>query len=117
MDSGGDEGLDRRSHHRYVVDTLSTESLSDRFNTELLDTAERALDQCIKTMNLPAKIVRKARAVGIVPAVDGEKFQREQLEETVMVTQKMLEMSEVAAKIPFCAFNGTLLSLTTLTLD
>jgi IMP and pyridine-specific 5'-nucleotidase len=57
-------------------------------------------------MDLPARIVRKDRAVGIIPAVDGDKFQREQLEETVLVTQKILEMSDVAAKIPFCAFNG-----------
>lgn len=57
-------------------------------------------------MNLNAQILRKDRAVGIIPAVPGYKFPREQLEETVLVTQKILEMSSVGSKIPFCAFNG-----------
>jgi len=37
-----------------------------------------------------------------------EKFPREQLEETVLVVQKILEMSEIvkASRLPFCAFNG-----------
>lgn len=59
-------------------------------------------------MNLYAQILRKDRAVGIIPAVSGYKFPREQLEETVLVVQKILEMSAVGSKIPFCAFNGTL---------
>lgn len=75
---------------------------------DLLSVAENALRECISTLRLPAIILRKARAVGIVHQVQGGKFPREQLEETVLVVQKILEMSEVvrANKVPFCAFNG-----------
>ena len=78
----------------------------------LLDVAESALRGCIATMNLPAIIVRKARAVGIVPLPNPDptnpqnKFTREQLEEAVLVTQQVLETSEAGRKVPFCAFNG-----------
>lgn len=71
----------------------------------LLDIAELSLLESIDTMRLKAIVVRKERAVGIVP-VDGHKFEREQLEEAVLVAQKTLELSEVGKKIPFCAFNG-----------
>jgi IMP and pyridine-specific 5'-nucleotidase len=72
---------------------------------ELLDTAQAALSDCISTLRLPAFIVRKERAVGIVPN-DGIKLPREQLEETVLVVQRIVEMSPAGKKIPFCAFNG-----------
>lgn len=75
----------------------------------LLDVAETALRECVKNMRLSAQIIRKERAVGIVPANPGGRFAREQLEETVLVTQKILEMSEVGRRLPFCAFNGELL--------
>ncbi|KAF2813797.1 IMP-specific 5'-nucleotidase-like protein 1 [Mytilinidion resinicola] len=73
--------------------------------TELLDVAEAALRDCVKNLRLPAQILRKERAVGIIPP-EGVKFPRESLEETVMVTQKILEMSPVGRRLPFCAFNG-----------
>ncbi|KAL6718243.1 IMP 5'-nucleotidase [Lecanora helva] len=72
----------------------------------LLDIAEKALRECISNMNLSAKILRKERAVGIVPVDDQGSFSREQLEETVLVTQQFVEMSSAAKKLPFCAFNG-----------
>ncbi|MCJ1347483.1 IMP 5'-nucleotidase [Peltigera leucophlebia] len=74
----------------------------------LLDVAEAALRECITNMQLPAEILRKERAVGIIPksGTDARKFTREQLEETVLVTQQVVEMSPVGKKIPFCAFNG-----------
>ncbi|KAL8865854.1 MAG: hypothetical protein Q9174_006658, partial [Haloplaca sp. 1 TL-2023] len=75
---------------------------------DLLDVAEAALKQCIENMQLSAEIIRKDRAVGIVPVTGPgkPKFTREQLEETVLVTQQILELSEPGKKIPFCAFNG-----------
>ncbi|GME28259.1 IMP-specific 5-nucleotidase [Neofusicoccum parvum] len=72
----------------------------------LLDVAETALRECVKNMRLSALVIRKERAVGIVPATPGARFAREQLEETVLVTQKILEMSDVGRRLPFCAFNG-----------
>ena len=71
----------------------------------LLDIAESSLLESVDIMRLKAIVVRKERAVGIVPA-DGHKFEREQLEEAVLVAQKTLELSEVGKNIPFCAFNG-----------
>ena len=72
----------------------------------LLDSAEKALTECISNMTLSAQILRKERAVGIIPVPTGHKFTREQLEETVLVTQQQVEMSPAAKNIPFCAFNG-----------
>ncbi|KAF2281582.1 IMP-specific 5'-nucleotidase 1 [Westerdykella ornata] len=73
--------------------------------TELLDVAEAALRETIRNMRMEAILVRKERAVGIVPA-RGQKFCRETLEETVLIVQKILEMSPVGRRLPFCAFNG-----------
>lgn len=79
--------------------------------TALLDVAEVALRECISNMHLPAEILRKERAVGIVQKSGSRlpKFTREQLEETVLVTQQVVEMSAAGRKLPFCAFNGKLL--------
>jgi IMP and pyridine-specific 5'-nucleotidase len=79
--------------------------------TALLDVAEAALRDCIKTMNLPATLMRKDRAVGIIPTSPSIRIPRESLEETVLVVQKILEIS-VGGRgvdngvVPFCAFNG-----------
>lgn len=93
----------------------------------LLDVAEAALRECVRTMNLPAVIVRKDRAVGIVPSDPDFRIARESLEETVLVVQRILEaaslgssssiasataatsngtMSAPLGRVPFCAFNG-----------
>ncbi|KAL9108084.1 MAG: hypothetical protein Q9227_007059 [Pyrenula ochraceoflavens] len=94
----------------------------------LLDTAQIAFKECIDTLNLPAQILRKERAVGIYPQ-QGRKLTREQLEETVLVVQQVCEakhgnyinMTSVQSSdtttqlpsttentnpLPFCAFNG-----------
>jgi IMP and pyridine-specific 5'-nucleotidase len=72
----------------------------------LLDRAEAALRECITNLSLSAIVIRKSRAVGIVPSQPSQKFARESLEETVLVIQKILEMSPVSKNLPFCAFNG-----------
>lgn len=74
--------------------------------TALLDVAESSLRECITDFSLPATLIRNERAVGIVPKIPGFRFPREILEETVLVVQKRLEMSEVGSLLPFCAFNG-----------
>ena len=73
----------------------------------LLSVAESAFRRCITTLHLPAEILRKERAVGIYPQ-PGFKFTREQLEETVLVVQQVVEMAPevIEGGIPFCAFNG-----------
>jgi IMP and pyridine-specific 5'-nucleotidase len=74
--------------------------------TKLLDLAEYSLRECVQNLSLAATVLRKERAVGIIPTVPGYKFPRESLEETVLVVQKKLEMSDVGRLLPFCAFNG-----------
>jgi IMP and pyridine-specific 5'-nucleotidase len=74
--------------------------------TNLLDLAESSLRECVTNLSLEATILRKERAVGIIPSVPGYHFPRESLEETVLVVQKKLEMSDVGNILPFCAFNG-----------
>lgn len=52
--------------------------------------------------------MRKDRAVGIVPLSASTVIPRESLEETVLVVQKILELSATgrSRRVPFCAFNG-----------
>ncbi|TKA77857.1 hypothetical protein B0A55_05158 [Friedmanniomyces simplex] len=73
--------------------------------TALLDVGETALRDCIECLGLPVQVLRKKRAVGIFPS-KGIRLAREQLEETVLVVQRILETSEAGKRIPFCAFNG-----------
>lgn len=61
----------------------------------LLDVAESALRDCVRSMNLPATIVRKDRAVGIIPKDPSIRIARESLEETVLVVQRILELSSL----------------------
>ncbi|KAF9931439.1 IMP 5'-nucleotidase [Mortierella antarctica] len=77
---------------------------------ELLDVAEENLKRSVSAMNLKAIILRKSRAVGIVPINNG-KIAREQLDECVLSTQqRLLEYQQMSAPhkiaIPFCVFNG-----------
>ena len=76
----------------------------------LLDVAEGALRECIENLGLTAEILRKERAVGITPTTGGSarRFTREQLEETVLFTQQVIELSSIGKRLPFCAFNGKL---------
>ncbi|RDL41562.1 IMP-specific 5'-nucleotidase 1 [Venustampulla echinocandica] len=92
------------SRRNWILPSMST--WTQPTITALLDAAESSLRECVTNLSLPATILRKERAVGIIPSVPGYKFARESLEETVLVIQKKLEMSEVGKAIPFCAFNG-----------
>ncbi|KAJ5035090.1 uncharacterized protein L3040_008351 [Drepanopeziza brunnea f. sp. 'multigermtubi'] len=93
--------LPRRS---WILPSMST--WTQPTITTLLDVAESSLRECVQNLSLQATILRKERAVGIIPSVAGSKFPRESLEETVLVVQKKLEMSAVGRQLPFCAFNG-----------
>ncbi|KAK3331137.1 IMP-specific 5-nucleotidase [Apodospora peruviana] len=91
---------------RWLTPEMASWSESDI--TSLLDVAEAALRDCIKSLNLPATLMRKDRAVGIIPVNPEIRIPRESLEETVLVVQKILELSTAgrSRKVPFCAFNG-----------
>ncbi|KAI0894417.1 IMP-specific 5-nucleotidase [Annulohypoxylon nitens] len=91
--------------------TAEMASWSDSGISALLDVAEAALRDCIKNMHLPATLMRKDRAVGIIPRDPTVRIPRESLEETVLVVQKILELSVGGRDfdnkvVPFCAFNG-----------
>ncbi|ORZ34340.1 IMP-specific 5'-nucleotidase-domain-containing protein [Catenaria anguillulae PL171] len=86
---------------------LSTPMPNDQAVTRLLDVAEQVLHRCHANMRLPGKVIRKPRAVGIIPNA-GEKMTREQLDECVLSLQHALQLWQRAkgTAIPFCAFNG-----------
>ncbi|CAJ2503484.1 Uu.00g108780.m01.CDS01 [Anthostomella pinea] len=91
--------------------TAEMASWSDTSIDALLDVAETALRDSIKTLSLPATLMRKDRAVGIIPSDPNVRIPRESLEETVLVVQKILELSVGGRDfnnkvVPFCAFNG-----------
>lgn len=92
--------------HLWLLDAMRL--WSEEEITALLDVAEAALKECINTLRLSAQILRKERAVGIIPLTGPpvQRFTREQLEEMVLVTQQVIDMSPAGKKIPFCAFNG-----------
>lgn len=72
---------------------------------KVLDMAQTVLTTLKDKMNLPAQVIRKYRGVGLVP-LPGRKLWREALEEVVLHAQRRIELSEVARRVPFCAFNG-----------
>ncbi|KAF3939575.1 hypothetical protein ABW19_dt0201051 [Dactylella cylindrospora] len=103
FNSEADHLLEPVSRDMWALNEMKTWKNEDI--TELLDIAEATLADSVKAMRLKADIIRKSRAVGIVPQ-PGTKFFREQLEETVLAAQKVLELSDVGRRLPFCAFNG-----------
>ncbi|KAJ1909681.1 IMP 5'-nucleotidase [Tieghemiomyces parasiticus] len=96
---------------RYIPEDAYRTSLSDWSDTDIqrfLDVAELNLRQCVRDMRLPATVLRKPRAVGLVPS---GRLYREQLDECALSTQQCLLQYNKASspdqgKIPFCAFNG-----------
>ncbi|PWW75523.1 IMP-specific 5-nucleotidase [Tuber magnatum] len=96
--------LTAEPREKWELDEMRTWSETDI--QHLLDIAETALRESVSAMKLEATILRKERAVGIIPAVPGVKFEREQLEEAVLAAQRTLELSVIGRRLPFCAFNG-----------
>lgn len=84
---------------------------------DLLDFAEKTLNTLKKRLNLPQEIpiIRKKRAVGIVPGKRYDvslekhipvKLAREQLEEIVLTLQNYIENSPTSRNIQFSCFDG-----------
>lgn len=101
----------RYTHRRnWILDVMYT--WTEEAIQSLLDVAEAAFESCIKTLHLHAKVLRKERAVGIYAADQSIRMNREQLEETVLVVQQVVESSLTAtpkpahSHIPFTVFNG-----------
>ncbi|ETN38522.1 uncharacterized protein HMPREF1541_06557 [Cyphellophora europaea CBS 101466] len=75
----------------WILDAMQT--WTESAIQSLLDIAEQAFHSCIKTLQLKANVLRKERAVGIYAADQTAKLSREQLEETVLVVQQVVESS------------------------
>lgn len=82
----------------------------------LLDKAESCFQESIQEQKIRGRILRKKRAVGLIPHAD-ESISREALDETVLRVQALLQdyHSECNkdessppkfCNLPFCAFNG-----------
>lgn len=73
----------------------------------LLDCAQKNLKECMDSMKLDCKLIRKSRAVGVLP-ITKDKCRREQLDECVLSTQACLseKTKMLQRNVPFCAFNG-----------
>ncbi|KAH3900306.1 related to IMP-specific 5'-nucleotidase 1 [Saccharomycodes ludwigii] len=96
----------------------SMQKWSARDMNATLDLAEILFETLKEKLNLPkeSKIIRKERAVGIVPGYIQSKenagemirltFQREQLEEMVLTVQKHLERFPPANRVKFSCFDG-----------
>ncbi|KAF3349011.1 L-pipecolate oxidase [Verticillium dahliae VDG2] len=88
------------SRDRWLTPEMAT--WSDAGIAALLDVAEAALRDCVRSMNLPATILRKDRAVGIIPtdpALSALGYAAEGADRSA-------PHPPVGARIPFCAFNG-----------
>jgi len=100
----------RYVHRRdWILETMK--SWNESAIQALLDIAEQAFQSCIKTLQLRAKVLRKDRAVGIYAADQSQRLTREQLEETVLVVQQVVDSSLSSdscqyGHIPFTVFNG-----------
>ena len=78
-------------------------SFDDGAAAALLDCAEASLRASVDDMRLAgARVIRKNRAVGLVPRVS----RREQLDEAVLRVQEALRNHATSPPVPFCAFNG-----------
>lgn len=68
-----------------------------------LDISEKSFHDSCDRQKLRARVIRKKRAVGLVPNA-GERIPREALDETVLLVQCELQNNKTL--LPFCAFNG-----------
>lgn len=70
----------------------------------LLDVAEATAKECVSTLRLRGRVIRKKRSVGLIPT-SKQSIPREALDETVLTAQEKLD-EHIDVKLPFCAFNG-----------
>ncbi|KAJ9069360.1 IMP 5'-nucleotidase [Entomophthora muscae] len=104
-----------KCHLDYIDESVYLETASPAWPEDqvvsLLNVAEKNLRRCVEEMKLSAKIIRKSRAVGLIPG-ENVVLSREQLDECVLSTQSYvcklqnIQVSEGMPRVPFCAFNG-----------
>jgi len=74
---------------------------------QLLDAAELSVTSSMRDQNLRATVIRKRRAIGLVPQPESA-IPREALDESVLRVQNDLQQMNngKGPNLPFCAFNG-----------
>lgn len=90
---------------RYLKESPANWNDSDV--TDMLDVAEESVRSSIDDQNLRARVIRKRRAIGLVPK-SGQSIPREALDESVLRVQEDLSKMNKGEgpSLPFCAFNG-----------
>jgi IMP and pyridine-specific 5'-nucleotidase len=90
---------------KFLVD--SPANWAEHDVSALLDTAEDAVNDAVSELQLRARVIRKKRAVGLIPQPN-QVLTREALDETVLRCQAQLQTMNngTGPQIPFCAFNG-----------
>mmetsp|Transcript_23275 Transcript_23275/g.64911 ORF Transcript_23275/g.64911 Transcript_23275/m.64911 type:complete len:248 (+) Transcript_23275:1006-1749(+) len=80
---------------------------TDKDVGDLLDVAEQSVQESLEDQTLRGRVIRKKRAVGLVP-LPGQSMPREALDETVLRCQSKLERmnDRKGPNLPYCAFNG-----------
>ncbi|KAH3669439.1 hypothetical protein OGAPHI_001560 [Ogataea philodendri] len=91
------------SKDQWLLENMQNWSEKDIIET--LDFAQDILNELIHKLDLAAIVVRKERAVGMVPLPEVN-LVREQLEEVVLRVDKRLKLYPPSKKIRWCAFNG-----------
>ena len=73
----------------------------------LLDVSESTVQKALEELNLRGRVIRKRRAVGLIPLPSRE-ITRESLDEVVLrIHEKLHKMnSGCGPSVPYCAFNG-----------
>ena len=74
---------------------------------EMLDISEGIVQKALEELNLRGRVIRKRRAVGLIPLPSRE-MTRESLDEVVLrVHEKLHQMNYgCGPSVPYCAFNG-----------
>lgn len=94
-------GLKFEDENAWILPDMNKWDIADI--NAVLNFAELHLQNIIERLSLPAFVLRKQRAVGIVPK---EPLIREQLEEAVLRIDNELRNYPPANNLKWCAFNG-----------
>ncbi|GMH49002.1 hypothetical protein TrRE_jg7258 [Triparma retinervis] len=79
---------------------------SEKDVTKLLDIAEACLKEGVEEMKIRGRVIRKKRAVGLIPSSPSS-ISRENLDECALRVQSDLYGGSVSfSNLPYCAFNG-----------
>lgn len=90
---------------RYLLE--SPGNWAEKQVNDLLDVSEGSLRETLEDLKLRGRVIRKRRAVGLIP-LSGSEMTRESLDEAVLRVHERLHHMNAGSGpgLPFCAFNG-----------